>query len=243
MKTVFLLVKFFNNPRYADGFVRGQVFARTLADFKSDENSDESGRVDPDEGTIAWYQPGKGRLTINGMDVTDDLAGPVKVQKDWLNHLNVFCVHACHSGDLDLSSLSSDTIEDLRQELTIDKRCFNLGNHAVVVRDVPEFVNRMESSARAKGYRIGRKLVRYYDPATFHGEFADIESVFRKQDQFSYQREFRFVIDRGTLEQEPLVMNVGDLSDITLQLKSTELNGEKLIGGKGRLVQEPVNRS
>ena len=32
-------------------------------------------------------------------------------------------------------------------------------------------------------------------------------------------------------------MDIGDLSDITLQLESTELNGEKLIGGRIKLVQ------
>ena len=181
MKTVFFLVKFFNNPNYADDLVRGRVFARRLADFQEDNNGDESGRIDQDEGSIAWLQPGKGRLTLNGMDVTDDLAGPLQIQRNWLSHLNLFCVHAGHSGDLDLSSLSNDNFEVLREELTIDDRCLSLGNYAVIVKDVPEFVNRMEASARAMGYQISRKLVRYYDPETFHGGFRDIESVFRSR--------------------------------------------------------------
>ena len=154
MKTVFFLVKFSDNPNHADDFVHGRIHAKRLSWFKKAEDSDESGRMDQHEGTIGWMQPGKGRLTLNGMDISDDLAGPVQIQKDWLNHLNVFCVHAAHSGDLDLASLSNDNIESLRQELTIPDECLSLGKYAVVVKNVTEFINRMRSSAQAKDYRI-----------------------------------------------------------------------------------------
>ena len=211
---------------------RGQIFANRLSKFKQAEDSEESGRMDRHEGTIAWLQPGKGRIKLNGMDMSDDLAGPIQIQKDWLNHLNVFCVHAAHSGDLDLASLFNDNVEALRQELTIPDECLSLGKYAVVVTNVPEFIKRMRDSARAKGYKIRWGLVKYYAPATFHGNFRDVESVFRKQDQYRFQREFRFVIDRGSLGECPLVIDIGDISDITLQLESSELNGEKWLGGK-----------
>ena len=149
-----------------------------------------------------------------------------------MNHFNVFCVHAVHTGDLELSSLSNDKIEALRHELTIDDGCFSLGKHAVVVTNVADFVNRMKSSARAKGYRIACGLVRYYDPATFHGNFRDIESVFWKQKQLSFQREFRFVIDTGSVGESHLDMDIGDIRHITQQLESTELNSDKFLGGR-----------
>ena len=229
MKTVFFLVKFFDNQNHADDFVHGRIFANRLSRFKKVEDSDESGRMDRHEGTICWVQPGECRLVINGMDMSDDLAGPVQIQKNWLNHLNVFCVHAAHIGDLNLASLSN--IESLRQELTIPDECSALGKYAVVV-NVPEFINRMRSSAKAKDYRIAWGLVKYYDPATFHGNFRDVESVFWKQDQYRFQREFRFAIDSGSSGECPVVMDIGDIRDITLQLESTELNGKKFLGGQ-----------
>ena len=232
MKTTFFLVKFFGKANHADDFVRGQIFANRLSAFKEAEDSDETGRMDQHEGTTGWMQPVKSRLTLNGMDMSDDLAGPVQIQMDWLNHLNVFCVHAAHSGDLDLASLSNDNIEPLRQELMIPGKCLSLGKYAVVVKNVTEFINRMRSSAQAKNYRIAYGLVKYYDPATFHGNFRDVESVFRKQGQYSFQREFRFVINSGSLGECPLVMDIGDIRDIALQLESTELNGKKWLGGK-----------
>ena len=232
IKTTFFLVKFFGKANHADDFVRGQIFANRLSEFKQAEDSDESGRMDRHEGTIAWLQPGTGRLTLNGMDMSDDLVGPIQIQKNWLNHLNVFCVHAAHSGDLDLASLSNDNGEALRQELMIPNECLSLGKYAVVVTNVPEFITRMRDSARAKGYRIRWGLVKYYDPATFHGNFHDEEAAFWKQNHYRFQREFRFIMNSGSLGKEPLVMDIGDIRNITLQLESSELNGEKLLGGK-----------
>ena len=31
---------------------------------------------------------------------------------------------------------------------------------------------------------------------------------------------------------QPLIMNIGDISDVTLQLESSELNGKKWLGGE-----------
>ena len=81
MSVVFFLIKFFDNEDHGRDFVSGRIYANTLAKFKRLEGVDDSGRGDRNEGTIAWLQPGQGRLEINGMDITDDLAGPVQLQK------------------------------------------------------------------------------------------------------------------------------------------------------------------
>ena len=116
METIFFLVKFFEKEIHAKKFVHGEIFARKLSEFKQAEDSNESGRMDRNEGTTALLQPGKYSLKINDMDISDDLAGPLQVQMDWVGDLNVFCLHAAHSGDLDLTSLSNDNVEALRQE-------------------------------------------------------------------------------------------------------------------------------
>ena len=181
MKRIFFLFKFFDNPDHADDFVRGRIFANSLSRFKQIEGDDRSGRMDRNEGTSAWFQPDKGgRLVINGMDISDDLAGPLQIQMSWLNPLNIFCIHAVHSGDLNLVNLSNDNIETLRQELKFPDACLSLGKHAVIVRDMGEFRDRMRSSARENGYGFARGLVQYYDPETFHGHFPGIESAFHK---------------------------------------------------------------
>ena len=231
MSVVFFLIKFFDNEDHGRDFVSGMIYANTLATFKRLEGVDDSGRGDRNEGTIAWLQPGQGRLEINGMDITDDLAGPTQLQKNWLNHLRIFCLHGVHSGSLDIANVSNENIEELRKQFTIPDECRALGKHAVVVNDVPEFINRMEAAAQGKGCRIARGLVRYYDPESFHGGFRDVESIFHKQDRHSYQREFRFVIDTGLVSDDPRILEIGDISDITRWFDFAELNGKEFLGG------------
>ena len=232
MSVIFFLVKFFDNEVYARDFVNGRIYANTLATFKTLEGIDDSGRADRHEGTIAWLQPGHGRLEINGMDITDDLAGPTQLQRNWLNHLHIVCLHAVHSGSLDMVHVSNDNIEGLRQQLVIPEECRALGEHAVVINNVPEFIRRMETAAQVNSYRIARGLVRYYDPESFHGNFSDVESIFRKQERHSYQREFRFVIDNSPVSAAPLILEIGDISDITRRFDFAELNGKEFLGGE-----------
>ena len=100
---------------------------------------------------------------------------------DWLNYLHVFCMHAAHTGALDVDALSNENIEVLRQELLVPVDCSKLGEYAVVVKGIAGFIKRVEAAVKAKGYEGRCGLVKYYDPETFHGSFRETESVFRKQ--------------------------------------------------------------
>ena len=105
---VFMLVKFFERPTYAADFVSGKLFCNTVGSFKAREDPGNSGRVDRNEGTIAWLQPGQGRFELNGIDLTPDLAEPLQIQRSWLDYLHLFCVHAVHAGTFNLKNLSNE---------------------------------------------------------------------------------------------------------------------------------------
>ena len=126
-------------------------------------------------------EPGSVNIVLNDMDLSNDLAGPLQIQMDWLNYLHLFCMHAAHTGALDVDALSNENIEVLRQELLVPVDCSKLGEHAVVVKDVPGFIKRVEAAVKAKGYEGRCGLVKYYNLETFHGSFREAESVFRKQ--------------------------------------------------------------
>lgn len=231
MAKILFLVKFYESRVHADEFVGGRVFANRLSKHKQGPRDDVSGRIDPDEGTFLWAQPGRGQLIVNGMDMSGDLVAPIQMQKDWVNHLHVFCMRAADGGDVNLDALSKANIAALREQLVISDRCLALGRHAVVVRDIPEFNRRMRAAAREKSYGIAWGRVRYYDPATIHGEFEDVESVFRKQSRYQFQREFRFVINSHSTGDSPLAMNIGTLSDITMRFRASELRGDRWLQG------------
>ncbi len=160
MSVVFFLVKFLDNEDHVMDILSGRIYANALGKFKRLKGIDDSGRRDRHEGTVAWLQPSQARLEINGMNITDDLAGPVQLQKNWLNHLHIFCLHAVHSGNLDMATVSNENIEELRKQFLIPDECRRLGEQAVVVNNVPELIRRMEAAAAANNYRVARGLVR-----------------------------------------------------------------------------------
>ena len=237
---VFFLVKFLKE-RHVDSLLDGKLYAQRLARFKKAEGGAPPGRIDPHEGTSSWMQPGQVRIEINGMDLTGDLAGPLQTQLNWLDHLNVFCVHAGHTGDLDLARISDGRIEQLRRELWIPNASLDLGSQAVVITDIPEFMRRFDAAVGSQGYRAWAHLVQYYDPATFHGHFEGIDPVFRKQIAFREQREYRFAIDTGTVGCDALTLEIGDIRDITLRLPSADLNGSEFLGGTMALERSPTD--
>ena len=243
MNTIFLFVKFFDKPEYVRDFVQGKIYYSRLSFFKQLEADGNLGRADLHEGTTSWLQPGQGRLEINGRDISADLAGPIQIQMNWLNHLHVHCIHAVHSGPIEMVSDSKAGVEELRREMRVSESCLSLGRYAVVVQDVRKFVERMRAAARLDDLPIASRLVKYYDPQTFHGRFDDVESIFHKRTEFAYQREYRFVLNTGTTDDSSLVLDIGDIRDITWQMDSHELNGPKLLGGQMKITPvQPTGR-
>ena len=235
MGRMLFFVKFYEEARYAADFIEGRLFCKTVAEIKDLEEKTSSGRADKNEGTIAWLQPRQGHLKLDGLDLTNSLSGPVRIQRNWLDHVHLFCVYAADLGNLDLSCLSPEDIEKLRQQLLIREGAHKLGEHAVVVKDLPEFIRRVKSAAKAKGYGVAHSSVRYYDPDSFHGSFRDVESLFWKQAQYSGQQEFRFAIWTGEQSSSSMFLKIGDISNITLRFNTAELNGEKFLGGSFQL--------
>ena len=227
-------VKFFSKKKYAYDFLQGKLYANRLSYFKDIEGVDYSGRSDKHEGVVGWYQPGLGKVTINGMDITGDLAGPVEMQKKWLNYRNLFCVYAAHTGNVNLENPSSDNVEQLRRQLKLSDECQKLGSFAVVIKNIPKFMERIESAAKNAGHRLSRGLVQYYDPERFHGSFSDLEAIFRKQRKFAYQQEYRFIIDTLAIGEFPVVLDIGDIRDISICFCTSKINDE-FLGGEIKL--------
>ncbi|WP_420635886.1 hypothetical protein [Candidatus Palauibacter sp.] len=227
---IFFFAKFLAKEAYVHDVMAGRLHVNRLACFKDFEEEATCNRGDRHEGVVHWLQPDGIRLVLNGRDLTPDLAGPVEIGMSWLNHIHVFCLHAAHSGSLDLTDLTSGTIDGLREKLEIPSECRQLGEHAIIIRNVRQFIDRIETAAKLKDHRVHRGLVRYYNPDTFHGRFDGIEAAFRKRDEYRHQREYRFAIDTRTTGVDPLILNIGDISDIAIPCKTATINDMFLRG-------------
>ena len=146
------LVKFLPEEEWVKELISGKIYMNRLSCFKRLEEQQVSNRADRHEGVSGWFQPGGTHATINGMDISSDLAGPIEIQRDWLNakHYSV----CSHTGDLDLKTTIGN-IEILRRQLEIPvEYCQRLGTHAVIVRDCPKFLDRIKSAAKSRGYAV-----------------------------------------------------------------------------------------
>ena len=218
------LAKVFKRQEHADRFILGEMYCNRLSWFKKLEDLD--GRGDTDEGAIVPQLEGlsvmlKARHPETGKVIDshtiEGFAAPPLLVPEWFDHINVFCMFAAHSGDLQPEP-SESYLDRLRDHLQLPEKYARLGEHAIVITNVTEFLERVEKAAHGVGYGILWGLVKYYDPLVGTPPIrSDIETIFCKREEYAYQREFRFAIDTGTTEGGPISLDIGYVGDIAVR--------------------------
>jgi hypothetical protein len=144
---------------------------------------------------------------------------------NWHDYLHVFCVYAAHT-----EKRSYETKEEMHQQVlrdvSIPEDLIKLGQYGVLVSNWIEFKRRLFKEVQRLGYKIRSELVEYYDPKIFHGDFSEIDAVFKKHNIYQHQREYRFAIDSGITGNDPIFIDIGDISDITMRINPRELNNQ-----------------
>jgi hypothetical protein len=235
---IYLLIKVFDQEKHADAFIQnGEIFCRTLGDFKRID--DNARRGDAYEAVTDWYQPDQIKLTItfkdnDGVEKTvpiEGLAGPVVMQNNGYDRLNLYCMYAVKIQEFEESY---ETEEErvavvkkinamLKERSTLSEEVLTLGEFAVVIYKVDDFISMVQKAAKEKNFACWNGLIGYYDPDTYHGNFSEIEAVFRKRNLYENQREYRFAF--GSHEPEGnKVIHLGPLDGIAIKVPTREIN-------------------
>jgi hypothetical protein len=208
---VYALLKF-GQKQHIQAFRNdGLLYMKPLAEFAKLES--DAARGDRFEGTTEIIQPqhvgelrfdtgtlGLGKFTAK----PSDLAGPIRVGLSRTASCNVYCMFAV-TKPVDGELVSSQN--------------FEFGDSCVIVLNPPEFLNRFVRAATDAGVSYQHGLVEYYDLDEYSGEIGR----FRKRSSFSYQNEFRIVVEPGSTEPRELL--IGSLLDITSEvIPSSEIN-------------------
>jgi hypothetical protein len=226
-------IKFFSEERYADEFIRGKLFLNRLSYFRKLENHLDDGRPDDHEAIAMWWQPsdltielgiaGIGRVSLTKAD----LAGPVSMAFNYHEHLHILCLYAfgtpgtiTNDGKIDIGAMGET---ELRGHMSIDDRCLKFGAFAVVMAVTP-FLGQLRSALQRSGLPCKARLVEYYDEETFHGEIAPVDIPFKKQKRFAYQREYRVCVNSKTKGDDPLIIEIGDISSLSAKIESSRVN-------------------
>ena len=94
------------------------------------------------------------------------------------------------------------------QPLLIDTSGLTFGDTAVIIFDIPEFLNRLEKAIKERGLQVQSSPVTYYDHKIYQGEL----TPFHKSIKYLTQNEFRIWIPNKM--RSDLIINIGCMSDI-----------------------------
>ena len=117
------------------------------------------------------------------------------------------------------------SLEDLKRDVFFSEKMIKYGEHVVMIPQAELFVERLKKAALKAGYDFAKGLVNYYDFSkdNISDEYPKI--AFQKRSEFSYQREFRFMLRKKDAVDKEVILEIGDLSDIAQPCKSADLNG------------------
>ena len=117
------------------------------------------------------------------------------------------------------------SLEDLKRDVLFSEKMIKYGEYVVVIPQAELFLERLEKAALKDGFDLFKGPVNYYDFSKDNVLDEFPKNAFRKRSEFSYQREFRFLLRKKDTVNEYVTLEVGDLSDIAQSCKSADLNG------------------
>lgn len=239
---VICFVKFFQKEEYADSFLNGNLYFNRLSyfiDLEKKGSCDEHARPDKYEGVIQLLQPEAisqvviqaPKLGITHVIKGRDFNGPLSMTSDYVTNMHVFCMYAVKTTfDYDgRFNISDADLPNVQKEIFVDERNFQFGEYAVIVSGKP-FIDTLDDYSLKNNIDTRYSHVEYYDKDIFTGDIHEEYAIFRKQDKFSYQNEFRIRINTNTIGKNPLNINIGKLSRFSRKIKTSEINNHfKLI--------------
>ncbi len=239
-KIIYCLVKIFkdNDKVYADSFLKnGEMYCQALKKIKEIEDNETRG--DRYEGLIQWIQPKdiimtlKLEKSIEGIPdeiiiKENDLAAPVAMQTTEYDPYNVYCMYAIaiddfkfeYSTEEERLALQKEINGQLSRQIEIDQKVSSeLGNVAIVITNVKEFIGRVKEYF---GEDVHHGFVEYFEEKSQTVLFTGMNAIFKKRSIYSYQNEYRFAfVPKENLDYK--IFSIGNLEDIAYKTTIDEL--------------------
>lgn len=110
-----------------------------------------------------------GKLEVGDLEISpNSLAGPVLIHHQAALYWNAFYMYSLNSRGW-TSTVSAETLKDIKATLLMDQKCLGLGRDVVVVTNASAFQDKVEAAVRKTGFAALWNLVDYYDHNTEHG--------------------------------------------------------------------------
>lgn len=207
---IIALLKFGQENHIMDMFQNGTIYMNTVRWFKDIE--DNHLRGDKHEGIIEIRNWSSGKFGIPQLNF-----------KGSFLHLQVRTSLNTNQGNIfSLYCISSYGFQ-APERFYIDERVKGFGTHFLLIKNIPKFLSRIRKGISNTGYKYNEGFVYYYEKEKINGSL----SVFDKSNEYEYQKEFRFFVQRESTN--PFIFSIGSLKDIAEVHDISSIRGIKLL--------------
>ena len=214
------LFKFFSREEYRDDFLKGHLYFNSLNYFRKAEVPDIFKQNDSYE-CCKIFQPNSIKVSFGQLEL-NDLAGPVSI----CGNDDVLKSYIMSFSTIRLDSQKKyASLEDLKRDVLFSEKMIKYGEYVVAIPRMELFVERLKKAALKENLDFAIVPVNYYDFSKDNVSDEYPKNAFQKRSEFSYQREFRFLLRKKNAVDEHVILEIGDLSDIAQSCKSADLNG------------------
>lgn len=208
-----LLLKIGKPSHIKDMYDNEYLFFNSLSKFRT-KSKDEEGRTDPREANVLNTQ-------INHLEITTSKGIKIKlseISKEFNAQYNEYPTDIPYN----ICSLYTFELDESLEFKKIDSRILKLGKNTLLISNLQEFFKSLENSIAGLHYEFSRKPVKYYDHKSFDGKL----TLHHKDEEFSYQKEYRILID--TLGTEPLKIPIPGLKKFSAIVATNQLSSLKI---------------
>lgn len=213
---LYTCTKTFNKIEYAEDFLKGNIRFMPLNYYI---NIDNDPRQDKYEGVSSFYQPHLSSFMINGFKLNPkDVVGPILMRiNDDQSH--IFCMSAFYCKDkTKIFETQKECIDNINKPCKF--KLLTFGNVTVLITNIVEFFNRIDSTVKKNKLTYKRKLVKYINLDEFHGNLED--TGFIKDLKYENESEFRFEL-KG-LSAKSFFLNIGNINDIAVIIDTNNID-------------------
>ena len=222
-----ILIKF-TSLKFAKSFIGGTIYMNSMDYFRRIEG-DNTTRGDLFEGTHGIIakndlEESTPRLGMHfSENIKNAMVGGMSLLSEELKYYKVFCMYHLNC------DFHTGTIEP------IDNKINNFGDTFVLITEFEEFKRRIVKELEKGKYNVlgfAGDDVLYYD----YDSSTQKLGPFKKLRSYSWQNEYRLLAEPIEPTLDPLILNIGDISDITIIGSTKKLIEELHFNEKGIFV-------
>lgn len=207
--TIQVFLKLGSEENILDLFENGTIYMNTIEYFRKVEDGELRG--DKYEGVSRIINSLPGTFKIQGMD------REFKYIKAHIREAHKEVIGNIYS----LYAISSKGFPN-PLDFKFDERNFRFGTHCLMIKNLPYFLEKIETELKKCNYKFNHDFVNYYDKEEVNRKI----SLFEKPLEFEYQKEFRFYVEDYGMK--PIKIQIGSLKEYAEVFKLEDMLELKL---------------